>query len=68
MNQAIGRRAKQNDSERERGNILLMLDTSIHGDESVVMPRRATQQMAVRNANPSGVGDSVNLITYNLGG
>jgi hypothetical protein len=68
MDQAIGRGAKQNDSKGEHGNILLMLNTPIHSDESVVPSRRPTQQPAICDANPSGAGDGVNLVTYKLRG
>jgi hypothetical protein len=53
VNQAIGTSLQDNDPDRELCNVLLVFNTAIHRDESVVTPRCPGKQLAIADTCPA---------------
>ena len=53
----IGEGEKEENPERQRGDVLLELDALVHGEQCVVLPTHALKQVAVLDTGPATAGD-----------
>jgi hypothetical protein len=68
VNKPVGRCAQDENPERERRDVLLILDVPVHSNEGVISPGCALDQLAVRDAGPPDDDYGVNTVASQLEG
>ena len=64
MHHSIGGGENEKDSERQRRNVLLELDASVHGEQSVILVTHASKKIAVIDASPATSDDGGGTVAF----
>lgn len=64
--EAIAPRGESNDGQIERRNVLLKLDTPVHGDENVEVAFGSLEQLSVLQPGPPDFRDRTDIMPWQL--
>lgn len=68
MNHPIRGSEDKQDSERQPRDVLLELDASVHGEQSIVVAMHATKKIPVLDAGPAAPDDSGGAVAFEHSG
>ena len=66
MPDAIGAGTDDDDAERERRDLLLELDSTVHRDQNIIVAPHAAQEFTILNAGPTAPGHGLDRMAAEL--